>query len=73
MTDDPESLARNLVDQHYAAGPDQLKAALAKAFAERDAQLSRDGNARKNASGGGLRARKDLDQGVGMTRSAAGS
>lgn len=47
MINDPESLARNLVDQHYAAGPDQLKAALAQALAERDGQLPRDGDTRK--------------------------
>jgi hypothetical protein len=47
MTDDPESLARNLVDQHYAGGPDQLKTALAQALAERDRRLPRDGDARK--------------------------
>ena len=47
MTDGPEELARILVDRHYAAGPDQLKAALAQAFAERDRQEPREGNPRK--------------------------
>ncbi|MBB4050407.1 hypothetical protein GGR20_000025 [Devosia subaequoris] len=47
MTDGPEELARILVDQHYAAGPAQLKAALAQAFAERDRQEPRGDDARK--------------------------
>lgn len=34
MTEDFELLAKTLVEQHYAAGPDQLKAEIAKALAE---------------------------------------
>jgi len=47
MTDDPEILARILVDQHYAAGPDRLKAVLAQAFAERDRQAPRESDGRE--------------------------
>lgn len=47
MTDDPEILARTLVDQHYAAGPDQMKSVLAKVFAELSPQAPQDGDPRE--------------------------
>ncbi|GEM_PF-1338848 len=36
MADDNELLARTLVDQHYAAGPEQMAAAIARALAEQN-------------------------------------
>ncbi|WP_297112880.1 hypothetical protein [uncultured Devosia sp.] len=38
MKQEPELLAKIIVDQHYAAGPEQLKAAIAEALAARDGE-----------------------------------
>ena len=47
MHEDPELLAKTLVDQHYAAGPEQMKEAIARLLAERGLAKSHEGSPRE--------------------------
>ncbi|KFC66676.1 hypothetical protein FF80_02443 [Devosia sp. LC5] len=47
MTTDFKLLAKVLVDQHYAAGPDRLKEVLAQALADASAPAQPDGQPRE--------------------------